>query len=88
MVDKEDEEDIAEKVDEIINEQINNSSPSRPEERIDVILEELEEYWKESPDLRLGQIIGGIGQQNGFGKDPFYMEDDVVLRELEDRNSD
>jgi Protein of unknown function (DUF1040). len=51
-------------------------------------LEELEEYWKESPDLRLGQIIGGIGQQNGFGKDPFYMEDDVVLRELEDRNSD
>lgn len=72
------------------NQDSNNQNDSEPRspERIDELLEELEEYWKNSPDLRIGQIISNIGQQNGFGDDPFYMEDEVVLRELKNRNEE
>ena len=62
------------------------SSNNRTNERISVILNELEDYWMKHPDLRLGQIIVNISNKHGFDNDPFYMEDDVVLRELKDRN--
>jgi hypothetical protein len=66
----------------------NASSESRPPERIDTVLSELESYWKEHPDLRLGQIISNISNKNGFGDDPFYMEDDTVLNQLQHYNEE
>jgi uncharacterized protein YihD (DUF1040 family) len=58
---------------------------TRDKERIDEILNHLEEYWKENPDLRLSQIICNIGTDNGYGQDPFYMEDSELLEELKKR---
>lgn len=57
----------------------------RDPERIDEVLDELEEYWKDHPDLRLGQIIGNIAQESGFD-DAYYMEDGTVIRYLEREN--
>lgn len=54
----------------------------RDPDRINKILDDLEEYWKENPDLRLAQIIGNAGQENGYDKDPYYMEDDELLSYL------
>lgn len=58
----------------------------RDPERIDDVLAELEEYWKEHPDLRLAQIIGNISQARGHGRDPYHMEDDEVLETLKKHN--
>lgn len=58
----------------------------RDKNRIDEVLEELEEYWKENPDLRLSQIVGNAGQDRGYGTDPYHMEDDEILSYLEENN--
>lgn len=58
----------------------------RDEERIDDVLLELEEYWKEHPQLRLAQIITNISIEKGIGPDPYNMEDDTLLNELEFKN--
>lgn len=57
----------------------------RDDERIDRLLDALEERWKENPDLRLAQIVGNAGQENGYGKDPYHMEDEEFLSYLESR---
>lgn len=59
----------------------------RDPDRIDNVLDALEAYWTDNPDLRLAQIVGNAGQRNGFGTDPYYMEDDALLRYLEVKNS-
>lgn len=59
---------------------------TRDPERIDEILDELEEYWKDNPDLRLGQIISNLSKERRGDSDPFYMEDGNVLRELKRKN--
>lgn len=56
------------------------------EETIDAVLNELEEYWKDNPQLRLSQIITIISVEQGIGSDPFYMEDNILLRELKFKN--
>ncbi len=50
----------------------------RDPKRIDMILKELEYYWKKNPDLRLGQIISNMGS---FANAPdiFYMEDEKMF---------
>jgi uncharacterized protein YihD (DUF1040 family) len=58
----------------------------RDKDRIDEVLEEIETYWKENPDLRLAQIVVNISQENGYGKDPFYMEDSTLLSTLFRKN--
>jgi uncharacterized protein YihD (DUF1040 family) len=58
---------------------------ARDKERIDEVLESIEEYWRENPDLRLSQIICNVGTENGYGKDPFYMEDSELVESLEKR---
>ena len=58
----------------------------RDPNRIPVILDELKEYWIRYPDLRLGQIISNFGSYAGLGNDPFFMEDDVLLRLIWDEN--
>lgn len=58
---------------------------ARDPERIETVLEELEDYWSEHPDLRLGQILSNISQEKGY-KDAFYIEDDELVEELRERN--
>lgn len=47
----------------------------RDPKRIDTMLQVLEHYWKQNPDMRLGQLIGNIA------RDPelYYMEDDKLM---------
>ena len=54
----------------------------RDPERIPAILKELEKYWNDNPDLRLGQIISNFSQKAGYS-DPFYFEDETLLKMLE-----
>lgn len=58
---------------------------TRDEERIPTVLEELEEFWEENPDLRLAQIISNASQERGYGDDVFYMEDEDLLRYLRNK---
>lgn len=55
---------------------------TRDPERIDNVLDVLERRWKDAPDLRLAQIVGNAGQANGYGTDPYHMEDDELLAYL------
>ena len=48
--------------------------------RIDLIIDELGNFWKKNPDLRLGQIICNLLIYNS--SDLFYIEDDVLLNQL------
>lgn len=58
---------------------------TRNPDRIDELLNELEEYWDENPDLRLGQIVSNISQKKGYN-DSFYIEDEEVLEVLRELN--
>ncbi len=50
----------------------------RDPERISVVLDAIEKYWRKHPDLRLGQIL-----VNATGKnDLFFPEEDAVLQGL------
>ena len=50
----------------------------RDSKKIDTVLQVLEYYWKQNPDMRLGQLIGNIA------RDPelYYMEDDKLMRRI------
>lgn len=51
----------------------------RNPERIIPLCERLAEAWEKLPDLRLGQLlVDSLG-----GKDPFYIEDEDLIRMLE-----
>lgn len=52
--------------------------------RIIEVLNELELYWYDHPDLRLGQIIGNIAADS----DPYFIEDTVLLDALRNLNQD
>ena len=58
----------------------------RNPERIPEVLKELEEFWKQNPDLRLGQIISNLSYESMRNNDPFYMEDDDLLELLKQKN--
>lgn len=58
---------------------------ARDPERIETVLEELEDYWSDNPDLRFGQILSNISQKKGY-KDSFYIEDSELIEELQERN--
>ena len=58
----------------------------RNPERIPEILKELEKFWKQAPDLRLGQIISNLSYESMKNNDPFYMEDDDLLELLKQKN--
>lgn len=47
--------------------------------RIDPILRELAILWKSQPDTRLGQLIVNLIKTH---EDPFYIEDDVLMRRI------
>ncbi len=59
----------------------------RDPKRIPEILAALGEYWMNHPDLRLGQIVSNMVPLNPGSTiipDPFYMEDEVFLKKLQE----
>ena len=58
----------------------------RNPERIPEILKELQEFWKQVPDWRLGQIISNCSYELMGNNDPFYLEDKDLLQVLKDKN--
>lgn len=58
----------------------------RNPERIPEVLKELEKFWKQNPDLRLGQIIANLNYEIMENNDPFYIEDIDLLELLRQKN--
>ena len=58
----------------------------RNPERIPEIVKELEEFWKQNPDWRLGQVIANLNYEIMGNNDPFYVEDDDLLELLKQKN--
>ena len=56
----------------------------RDPKRIKKVLETIERVWSKVPDWRLSQLIVNL---NG-GNDPFYVEDDVLIEQLERMEED
>ena len=55
-------------------------------DRIPEILKELEEFWKQVPDWRLGQVISNFSYEIMGNNDPFYLEDKDLLEILKQKN--
>lgn len=55
-------------------------------DRIPEILKELEEFWKQVPDWRLGQVISNFSYEITGNNDPFYIEDKDLLESLKQKN--
>jgi len=52
--------------------------------KVDETLKALEEYWRERPYLRLGQIVYNAWRvQSRAESDVFYMSDDTFLKGLQ-----
>lgn len=58
----------------------------RNPERIPEVLKELEEFWKQVPNWRLGQVISNLSYEIMGRNDPFYMEDTDLLELLKQKN--
>ena len=58
----------------------------RNPERIPEVLKELEEFWKQNPDWRLGQVISNFSYELIGNNDPFYLEDTDLLELLKQEN--
>lgn len=53
--------------------------------RIKPTLEKLEQLWLENPDLRLGQLLMVVAMTGEQNPKLFYMEDDIMLQQIESR---
>ena len=51
----------------------------RDPKRIKKVLKRIEEFWNKVPDWRLGQLIVNLNDNN----DPYYVEEDMLLRQLD-----
>lgn len=51
----------------------------RDPNRIDIICDELKEFWKSVPDWRLGQLLVNVSGTDHL----FYFEDDKLLEQLQ-----
>lgn len=58
----------------------------RDPNRIPEVLKELEDFWKQVPDWRLGQVISNFSYELMGNNDPFYMEDKDLLEILKQKN--
>ena len=47
----------------------------RDPKRIDEVLNTIKTVWEQYPDMRFGQLVVNV-----LGVDPFYIEDDVILK--------
>ena len=58
----------------------------RNPDRIPEVLKELEKFWEQVPDWRLGQVISNFSYELMANNDPFYMEDKDLLELLKNKN--
>lgn len=58
----------------------------RNPDRIPEILKELEKFWEQVPDWRLGQVISNFSYELTGNNDPFYIEDEALLTLLKNKN--
>jgi hypothetical protein len=58
----------------------------RNPDRIPEVLKELEKFWKQVPNWRLGQVISNFSYELMGNNDPFYMEDTDLLELLKNKN--
>ena len=58
----------------------------RNPDRIPEVLKELEKFWKQVPDWRLGQVISNFSYELTGNNDPFYIEDEALLTLLKNKN--
>ena len=58
----------------------------RNPERIPEILKELEKFWGQVPNWRLGQVISNLSYEILGNNDPFYLEDKYLLQILKNKN--
>ena len=47
----------------------------RDPKRIDELLNTVKTVWEQYPDMRFGQLVVNV-----LGVDPFYIEDDIILK--------
>ncbi len=52
----------------------------RDPKRVEEVLDALRAYWQKCPDQRLGQILWNI-----TGRDPFYLEDDELIKRIKEK---
>lgn len=52
----------------------------RDPDRIDKILDELRSFWLQTPGHRVAHITTKASNYNGYGDDPFHMEDYEFLK--------
>ncbi len=57
----------------------------RNPKRIEDVLSRIRKIWHIYPDLRLGQLLINV---IGLGRDPFYVEDDDLVKMIEDYQKD
>ena len=62
------------------------STTMRNPDRIPEILKELEEFWRQVPDWRLGQVISNLNYEITGNNDSFYLEDKDLLELLQQKN--
>jgi uncharacterized protein YihD (DUF1040 family) len=53
----------------------------REKDRINRILNNIEELWVANPDLRLMQLLMNVLELN---QDPYYVEDDILEKKLKE----
>lgn len=58
----------------------------RNPDRIPEVLKELEKFWGQVPDWRLGQVISNFSYELTGNNDPFYIEDEALLTLLKNKN--
>lgn len=51
-------------------------------------MSEFESFWNQYPDLRFFQVVDLLANLAGYPEDPYYCEDDDLLKELEIKNGD
>lgn len=56
--------------------------------RIPVIIKEIEEFWKENPDLRLGQLIVILATRHRPDVDVFNVGDTQLMKNLQNFKKD
>lgn len=58
----------------------------RDPKRIPEVLKELEKYWNNHPNWRLGQVMSNLSYELLGDNDPFFIEDEMLLELLKLKN--
>ena len=58
----------------------------RDPKRIIKVLDELEKYWSNHPNWRLGQVMSNLSYELLGDNDPFFIEDEMLLELLKLKN--